>query len=635
MVAFAVTSAASGTNVIRGAAEASGTDRVRAQEWWLAGLGVPRAWHDSYGAGVTVAVLSTGVSTRAADLSGNVVTGPDYSASGRTEGGPYWGVVGTAVAGIIAGHGHGSGHDSGVEGIAPAAKILSVRVTLEYNDPLNASSAITRQLTGAIASGIMYAVSHGAKVIDLPLDPGTFGLAGDGAAAGGSAAEQSAVRYALSKDVVLIAPGGDNGMSTAATDYPAAYPGVIAVGATSRGGQVAGFSNQRSHVSVNAPGVGLLATAMLPDGVSGYAPGYSQISTTSVASAMVAGVAALVESKYPALTPAQVTSALRASATGKTSVVNAGAAMKAASTLAASVKPAVSPPPVKTRESVPAPAIKHRATPPRAASAVASSVLRDAVYALGALILLMLGGVLLTMAWRKRTNAAMTATAAGQSPAPAGAAAVHTRVRGSHEQRKPGSDRVGPDDEVLAGLRRMAKPGSATASGWPASAGSRDGGDWVSTDWQSGSGWQGSSLGEVAHSSTGQSAFGQPAPGQPALGQPPSLDPRPVLAPLPKTAAKADQGPGSPPWAPAPEPDQQGVPLPLLGSGSFPEDPGGAFRVPGDIPEPFTGRDVLTQANFGFAAAPVPADFATQDEPAGESTESFPVVPGFDQQEPE
>ncbi len=621
MVAFAVTSVASGTVVTKGAAEVGGSNGVRAQEWWLSGLGVPQAWRDSYGAGVTVAVLSTGVSTQSPDLRGDVVSGPDYSASGRTEGGPYWGAVGTAVASIIAGHGHGTGHTSGMMGIAPAAKILSVRVTLEYNDPLNATSGITRKLPDAIASGIMYAVSHGAKVIDLPLDPGSFGLAGDGAAAGGSQAEQSAVSYALSKGVVLVAPGGDNGTSAHQADYPAAYPGVIAVGATSRDGQVAGFSDERSDVSLNAPGVGLLAASMIPDGIYGYAPGYTQISTTSVASAMVAGVAALIESKYPALTVSQVTSALRASATGKTSLVDAATAMKAAGTLTAGVKPTASPSPVKAPK--PVPPVRHRPVQaPRAASAVANSVLHDVVYAICALILLVLCGVLITMAWRKRAKPAMADSAAATGPASA-TAAVHARVRGSHEQRKPGRNPAEEDDEeVLTGLRQLAKPGSATASGWPAPAGSLDSGEWLSVDWQSGSGWQGSGLGEVAHSSIGQSGLGQPAA--------PSRDSRPVLAPLPKASAKTEPGSGRPPWAPAPEPDGD-VPLPLLGSGSFPDDSGGPFRVPGDT---------LTQSSFGFAAAPVPADYAatgeaTTGEPEGEATESFPVVPGFDEQEPQ
>ena len=211
---------------------------TRAAQWWLAALQVPRAWRAApeEGKGVTVAVLSTGVGAAHRDLSGAVTAGPDYSASMRAEGGPFWGFEGTAVASLIAGHGHGAHGADGITGVAPDARILSVRVTLEYDDPLNSDAAVTRRLPAAIAAGIRYAVAHGAGVIALPLDPGTLGPAasGDPAAAGGSAAERAAISYALGHGVVLIAPAGDNGASTGTVNYPAAYPGVVAVGATAQ-----------------------------------------------------------------------------------------------------------------------------------------------------------------------------------------------------------------------------------------------------------------------------------------------------------------------------------------------------------------------------------------------------------------
>ena len=190
---------------------------VQAQEWWLAGLHVTQAWQTTEGAGITVAVLGTGVAAGHPDLAGSVSTGPDFTGSGRTAGGPFWGIDGTQVAGIIAGHGHGTGGETGMLGIAPAAKILSIRVSLEYNDPLNSDLAMARRLPAAIAEGITYAVDHGARIIDLPLDPGTAGLTGlgDPAAAGGSPAEQAAVTYALGKNVVLVAPAGDDGQGQA------------------------------------------------------------------------------------------------------------------------------------------------------------------------------------------------------------------------------------------------------------------------------------------------------------------------------------------------------------------------------------------------------------------------------------
>ena len=277
---------------------------VQGQEWWLGGLHVRQAWRTTEGAGITVAVLGTGVAAGHPDLSGSVSTGPDYTGSGRTVAGPFWGIDGTEVAGVIAGHGHGTGGESGLLGIAPAAKILSIRVNLEYNDPLNSDPAITRRLSAAIADGISYAVDHGARVIDLPLDPGTGGLTGRGdpTAAGGSGAEQAAVAYALRKNVVLVAPAGDDGQGPGLVNHPAAYPGVIAVGAAARDGQLAPFSSRQSYVTLTAPGVDLMAA--IPPG------GYATISSTSASSGIVAGVATLILSRYPHLTVAQVSRAL-------------------------------------------------------------------------------------------------------------------------------------------------------------------------------------------------------------------------------------------------------------------------------------------------------------------------------------
>jgi subtilisin family serine protease len=141
---------------------------------------VRQTWPSTQGAGITVAVLGTGVDPRHPDLTGSVTTGPDFSGSGRTRAGPFWGINGTEAAGAIAGHGHGTGRTDGLLGVAPMAKILSVRVSLEFNDPLNSSRAIAQRLPGAIASGIIYAVDHGARIIVLPLDPGTAGLTGQG-----------------------------------------------------------------------------------------------------------------------------------------------------------------------------------------------------------------------------------------------------------------------------------------------------------------------------------------------------------------------------------------------------------------------------------------------------------------------
>jgi hypothetical protein len=274
-------------------------DQVRDSEWWLQALHVTQAWESSHGSGVTVAVLDTGVDASQPDLSGSVTTGPDFTNSGRTAGKPFWGIHGTGVASLIAGHGHGPNHSEGIIGIAPAAKILSVRVTLESNDPLLSSATTAAGLPNSIARGITYAIRHGADVIDLPLDPVTKpGAAGSG----GGLAERRAIRRALARHVVLVAPAGDNGAGTDAANYPAAYRGVISVGAFDSHFVKAPFTSQQQYVTLTAAGSGVMA--------ANPAHGYKAINSTSAASAMVAGAAALIKSQFPAMTPAQVTRAL-------------------------------------------------------------------------------------------------------------------------------------------------------------------------------------------------------------------------------------------------------------------------------------------------------------------------------------
>jgi hypothetical protein len=288
---------------LNAASTSAAANSVRSQEWWLQALHVTQAWHSTRASGVTVAVLDTGVYPNQADLRGAVTTGPDYTHSGRTRGGPFWGIHGTAIASLIAGRGHGASAGAGMMGVAPAASILSVRVTLESNDPLLSDANVGGRLPGAIARGIRYAVNHHASVIDLPLDPVTVpGSPG----VGGSGAEKAAVAYALAHHVVLVAPAGDEGAGADPVNFPASYKGVISVGAFDSQFNKASFSSRQPYVTLTGPGVGVIAA----NGPTGYA----QINSTAAASAVVSGVAALIRAQFPTLSPAQVTKALTQSA---------------------------------------------------------------------------------------------------------------------------------------------------------------------------------------------------------------------------------------------------------------------------------------------------------------------------------
>ncbi|MFG1701227.1 S8 family serine peptidase [Nonomuraea sp. NPDC049309] len=322
-----------------GTGAGDGADEVaaaaRAGQWQLGALRLPEAWRVTKGEGVTVAVLDTGVNPHHPDLKGAVVQGPDLTAPGGSGNGRRWGPHGTAMAGLIAGRGHGEGHRGGVLGVAPAARVLSIRVTLENGDPRRARSRPGWR--DALARGIRYAADHGANVISMSLGGGS-GAWED------SAAEEEAVQYAIAKGAVLVASSGNDGAEANRKNFPAAYPGVIAVGAVDRRGRVARFSNRQDYLSVVAPGTDIVTA----DGDDSYVVSDG----TSSAAAMVAGIAALIKSAHPHLSPYHVRMAIemgtrrrpgadRYSPDYGHGMANAALALRAAARLAA---PAATPP---------------------------------------------------------------------------------------------------------------------------------------------------------------------------------------------------------------------------------------------------------------------------------------------------
>ncbi|MBU3665034.1 MAG: peptidase S8 [Chthoniobacterales bacterium] len=246
-----------------------------AYQWHLPKVVAPAAWDFTTGsAGVTVAVVDSGVQATHPDLAGRVLPGYDFvnsDADPADDNGH-----GTAVAGVAA----AKGNDGiGVAGAAWDVAILPVKV-------MNSSGSGSYS---AIANGIAYSADMGAKIINLSLG-GTSS----------SSTLQNAVSYAWNKGSLLVAAAGNNASST--TVYPAAYTNVVAVSATTASDTLASFSSYGSFVDLCAPGENITTSW-----VNG---GYVTISGTSFSSPLTAGVAALALSRNPALSNAQLSALL-------------------------------------------------------------------------------------------------------------------------------------------------------------------------------------------------------------------------------------------------------------------------------------------------------------------------------------
>ncbi|WP_433795891.1 S8 family serine peptidase [Actinoplanes sp. CA-252034] len=253
-------------------------DPLQSQQWGNRVIGSPAAWDVTTGsADVTVAVVDTGV-TAVSELAGRVLPGYDFvndDADPTDDHGH-----GTMSASLIAAAGDDG---AGLAGLCWTCRILPVKV-------LDAGGSGGHD---DIAQGIVYAVDHGADVINLSL--------------GGPASSQilsDAVTYATDRGVLVVASAGNDGVTT--PSYPAAYPTAVAVAGSTETDTRQEWSNHGSDwVDVAAPGVNV---------AQGRDGGRYWFTGTSSAAPMVSGVAALGLSARPGTTAAQLRSAIETTA---------------------------------------------------------------------------------------------------------------------------------------------------------------------------------------------------------------------------------------------------------------------------------------------------------------------------------
>ena len=236
-----------------------------ASQYVLAKLQVEQAHHIATGKSILVALIDSEIDAKNPDLDATIVKSFD-GLGGEDK--PH--THGTAMAGAIAAH-------LKLMGIAPGAQLLAARAFDDNRDAKGTSFAIYKSL--------QWAADNGARIVNMsfagPADPTLHTM----------------LAAAYEKGLVLIAAAGNAG-PTSPPLYPAADPNVIAVTATDSSDGLFAMANRGSYIAVAAPGVDILALA--PDHALQLTTG------TSVATAHVSGLVALLLECKPSLTPADI-----------------------------------------------------------------------------------------------------------------------------------------------------------------------------------------------------------------------------------------------------------------------------------------------------------------------------------------
>lgn len=242
-----------------------------ADNWWIQSYGFDQTQLD--GAGVTIAVIDTGIDSSHPDLLGTVIDGVDFSTVGVPNGTSGVGSSsfhGTMVASLIAGQGSTG---SGVIGLAPKAKLLAISIGLGVP-----GSNTDEQ----IAQAVRWAVDHDADIINLSLtrNSQTWPRSWD-----------DAFSYAFENDVLVVAAAGNRTDQSSRPSAPATIPGVVSVGGVTKNQEPAEASTAGLGVAISAPAEDLLGAYP--------GEGYRLWDGSSAAAPLVSGLLALMKQADP------------------------------------------------------------------------------------------------------------------------------------------------------------------------------------------------------------------------------------------------------------------------------------------------------------------------------------------------
>jgi thermitase len=258
-------------------------DPQYSSQWHLPQILAPQAWDTTQGGpGAVIAILDSGVDATHPEFAGRLVAGRNTYSNNTTTTDQYG--HGTEVAGAAAA---GTNNGVGVAGVAGAASIMPVRVT----------DSRGRATSASLASGIVWAADHGARVANLSFN-----------SVAGNSTIRTAAEYAYNQGMLVVAASGN----CACADPTPENPYVLSVSATDAADTVAYFSSTGAFVDLSAPGTNILTTAR-----GGL---YIADSGTSLASPIVAGVATLMFAANAALTPALATQLMEATAVDRDGV---------------------------------------------------------------------------------------------------------------------------------------------------------------------------------------------------------------------------------------------------------------------------------------------------------------------------